>query len=534
VTEPNFGIYAEDAAGQAPHPNPFRLSTFGNVMEVEPNDDQAHATAFNAPMALNGIIEKPGDFDHFVFPATKGQTFDITVWARRLRSPLDPVLHIAKVGGNYIAGADDSAGPDATLRFSAPEDGQYDVYLHDHLQKGGPNYFYRIELTPVEPRLTVNLQGEHAPNGYPNISVSVPKGNRQAVLVYAARADWGGDLNVAAESLPPGISMQADVMPANQPVVPVLFTAAADAPVGGLLTRMVGTPVDPKVTLAAQQFEHNSIMVFGANNVDFWSRTVDRMALAVTEECPYTIEVIEPKVPLVNSGQMNLKVVAQRKEGFKAPISVSIPWLPPGVGASGGVQIPEGQNEAFIPMNAGGAEARGWKLVVHGDSNSPTGPIRVSSQLFTLRIDQPYVQLAYNNTACDQGKETDLAVKVTKLKDFEGEATVTLIGLPNKAETEVKKISKDTADFVFHIKTTGETPAGNHASLFSQVVITENGEPITHNLGTAALRVDVPIAPKAAAEPMPAVAETPKPAAEPAKPLSRLEQLRKEAAEKAK
>jgi hypothetical protein len=534
--EPNFGLLAQDAQGQAPFPNPFRLSPFGNVIEAEPNDDQAHGTPFQAPLALNGVIDKPGDYDHFVFAAKKGQVFDITVWARRLRSPLDPVLHIAKVGGNYIAGADDSIGPDATIRFSAPEDANYDIYLHDHLQKGGPTYFYRIEVTPVEPKLIVNLQGEHAPNGYPNISVSVPKGNRQAVLVYASRQDWGGDLKVAPEALPPGVSIEAEPMPANQPVVPVLFSAAADAPVGGMLTRMIGTPADEKVKLASQLFEHNSIMVFGANNVDFWSRTVDRMAVAVTEEAPYVLEVVEPKVPLVNSGQMSLKVVAKRKEGFKAPISVYFPWLPPGVGASGGIQIPEGQNEALIPMNAGGAEARAWKLVVHGDSSGPTGPVRVSSQLFTLRIDQPYLQLTYNNTACEQGKATDLAVKVTKVKDWQGEATITLVGLPNKAATDVKKITKDTADFIFHIKTAPDTPAGNHASLFSQVVITENGEPITHNLGTAALRVDVPIAPKAEQPmPMPAAAEAPKaPAAEPAKPLSRLEQLRKEAAEKAK
>jgi hypothetical protein len=318
-------------------------------------------------------------------------------------------------------------------------------------------------------------------------------------------------------------------------VVPVLFAASADAPVGGILTRMLGTPTDSNIKLAAQDFSHTSVMVFGANNVDFWSRTVDRMAVAVTEECPYTVEVVEPKVPLVNSGTMNLKVVAHRKEGFKAPISVYFPWLPPGVGASGGIVIPEGQNEALIPMNANGAEARSWKLVIHGDSSVPGGPVRVSSQLFNLRIDQPYLQLAYTNTMVEQGKETDLAVKVTKLKDFPGEATVTLIGLPNNATTDVQKINKDTADMTFHIATKGDTPAGNHANLFCQVVITENGEPIVHNLGTGAIRVEVPIAPKAEVEPMPATeAAAPAPAEPAAKPLTRLEKLRKEVAERAK
>lgn len=533
--EANFGLTAQDDRGVAPYANPFRLSPFGNVIEVEPNDDQATATPFTAPLALNGVIEKEGDVDHFVFPAAKGQTFDVTTWARRLRSPLDPVLHIAKKGGAYIAGADDSAGPDATIRFTAPEDGEYVVFLHDHLKQGGPTHFYRVELTPVEPKLSMYLQSEQAAIGIPNVTVAVPRGNRQAALVYASRADWGGDLKVAAEALPAGMSLEADTMPANQPVVPVLLSAGADAPIGGILTRMVGAPTDTNIKLGAQDFYHTSVMVFGANNVDFWSRTVDRMAVAVTEECPYTIDVVEPKVPLVNSGTMNLKVVAHRKEGFKAPISVYFPWLPAGVGASGGIAIPEGQNEALIPMNANGAEARSWKLVIHGDSGVPGGPIRVSSQLFNLRIDQPYVQLAYTNTTVEQGKEADLAVKVTKVKDFHGEATVTLIGLPNNATTNVQKITKDTADMMFHIATKADTPSGNHANLFCQVVIAENDEPIVHNLGTGAIRVDVPIVPKTEAAPMPAAEAAPAAPAEPAaKPLTRLGKLRKEAAEKAK
>ena len=95
----------------------------------------------------------------------------------------------------------------------------------------------------------------------------------------------------------------------------------------------------------------------------------------MTEECPYTIEIVEPKVPLVRGGSMGLKVRANRKPGFKAPISVYLPWNPPGVGSAGGIAIPERQNEAVIPMNAdGGAELRTWKIVVNGASGVAIGP----------------------------------------------------------------------------------------------------------------------------------------------------------------
>ena len=192
-------------------------------------------------------------------------------------------------------------------------------------------------------------------------------------------------------------------------------------------------------------------------------------------------------------------------------------------------------------MNAdGGAELKTWKIVVNGYSSGPTGPLVVSTQLANLAIAQQFVTLEFLAASVDQGKEVDMAVKVNKAVDFPGEAQVTLIGLPNKVTTDVKKITKDTKDLMFHIKTDKVSPAGNHANLFCQVVVTQNNEPIVHNLGTGQLRIDVPLPPKAnapapapAPAPMP-VAAAPKPAeAPPAKPLTRLEKLRLEAKERA-
>jgi hypothetical protein len=531
--EPDFGLVANDDKGTAPYPNAFRLSPFGNVVEIEPNDDQAKATPCIPPIALNGVIDKPGDVDHFVFSAKKGQAFDVTVYARRLRSPLDAVVHVVRKGGAYLAGSDDSAGPDSYLRFGAPEDGEYVVFLHDHLKKGGPDYAYRIEVTPVQPRLTMSVANEGMPRGTGAIVAAVPRGNRQAILVNASRADFGGVLNVGAEALPAGVELQGEPMAANLGTYPVLLVAKADAPAAGSLARITGAPADSNVKISPSEFSHTNELVLGQNNIPFWTRTVDRLAVAVTDESPYSIEIVEPKVPLVRGGSMGLKVVAKRTEGFKAAIAVSLPWNPPGVGSAGGVSIPEGQNEAVIPVNAdGGAELKTWKIVVNGYSGVPSGPIMVSSQLAKLTIAAPFVSFAYQNAAVEQGNETDLVIKVNKAADFPGEATVTLVGLPNKATTDVKKITKDTTDLVFHVKTDKATPAGNHANLFCQLVVTQDGEPILHNLGTGALRVDVPIPPKPNAAPAPAPAPMPTPAAP--KALSRLEKLRLEQQEKAK
>ena len=528
--ERDFGIERQDDKGLSPYPNVFRLSTLGNVIEKEPNDDQAHATPFEAPMALNGVIEKAGDVDQFVFKATKGQVYDIHCYARRIRSPLDPVMYLGKKGAGAMLGADDSVGPDSYFRFQAPETAEYVVWLVDQLGKGGPDYAYRIELTPVAPALSVTTSAEQIPLGTGVMAVAVPRGNRQAILMLGNRADFGGEVNLAVAKLPAGASVEAPTIAASQVVVPVLFSAKPDAPLAAALAEVTGKPADPKLNIPSD-FSQMAVLVIGQNQQNVWSRTVDRLAVAVTEECPYSIEIVEPKVPLVRSGSMGLKVRATRKPGFKAPIYVYLPYNPPGVGSGGGISIPEGQNEAVIPMNAdGGAELRTWKIVVNGASGVASGPITVSSQLANLTIASPYVGLAFQAASVDQGKEVDMAVKVAKAVDFPGEAQVTLIGLPNKVTTDVKKITKDTTDLMFHIKTDKVSPAGNHASLFCQVVITQNGEPIVHNIGTGALRIDVPLPPKAnTPAPVPVVAAPPKPAAPAAaKPLTRLEKLRLE------
>ena len=175
------------------------------------------------------------------------------------------------------------------------------IWLVDQLGKGGPDYAYRIEVTPVQPNLVMTTNAEQIPLGSGVIALAVPKGNRQAILIYGNRADFGGDLNVATTGLPAGVSVEAPVMVASQGVVPVLFTAKADAPLAAKLADVSGKPVDAKLVVPSE-FVQETVLVYGQNNVNVWSRKVDKLAVSVTDECPYMIEVVEPKVPLVLAG----------------------------------------------------------------------------------------------------------------------------------------------------------------------------------------------------------------------------------------
>jgi hypothetical protein len=536
--EPGFGLFPQDERGIAPSPIPFRLSAEGNVIEVEPNDDHERATRAELPLALNGVISRRGDADFFRFAAKKGQTFDVHAFARRIRSPLDPVMVIYHAGGGGIAGNDDAVGPDSHFRFTAPEDKEYVISITDHLGAGGPTYAYRIELTPVAPRLTLGIP-VFSQYTQERQTVPVPRGNRCATLITASRADFGGEIAVSAEGLPQGIAMALDGMAANVDVIPVVFEAAPDAPLAGALAKLTGKLAGPAEDVSGG-FRQSVELLYGPPNQSiYWRHEIDRLAVAVTEEAPFKIAVVEPKVPLVQNGSMSLKVVAERKEGFKAPIGVQLIFNPPGVGSAGGVAIPEGQNEALIPVNAnGGAAVRAWKIAVTGVADAGKGPVWVSSQLATLRIAPPYIALQMEKASVEQGKTTDLFAKVTVQTPFEGGAKVELVGLPPKTTAPAVEVTKETKEIAFKVTADAASPAGQHRNLFCQAVIVENGEPILHAVGGTELRIDVPLPPKPDAPPPPPAAVTeakpPEPAAPAPKRLTRLEKLRLETAERAK
>jgi hypothetical protein len=179
-------------------------------------------------------------------------------------------------------------------------------------------------------------------------------------------------------------------------------------------------------------------------------------------------------------------------------------------------------------MNAAGnAQVRESMIALRCIATVGNGPVELCTKFVPLKVEEQYVTFEFSQAAVEQGKEIPMVVKVNKRKDFEGEAIVNLVGLPANTTAEPVKMTKDTAEMTFVIKTLESTPVGDNKNLLCQVAIPEAGASIFHNLGTGRLRVDKPPPPKpmeTAPMPMP----EPVAAAPAAKPLSRLEMLRLE------
>ncbi len=533
-----FGIFDEKDGQSSPSPNWVRVSAFDDVLETEPNNNRETATVGGElPFAFNGVIQEPGDEDWFKFTAKKGQRYTVQAYARSIRSPLDSVVNVYNKDGGRIEGNDDQGGPDSRFDWTAPEDGDYLVSITDHLRKGGPNFVYRIEIEAPTPSLEMSIP-EFARADYQSRQmVYVPKGNRTALIVNVARKNIGGDVVFEAPNLPAGVTLKAETMPGNVNQFPIVFEAAPDAAVaGGLFDLSVRHVEKPEIRGPFRQALN--FVIGNPNNTVYYSATVDKIAVAAIEEVPFKIDIVPPSVPLVQGGTINLKVVVERKEGFKAPINVRMLWNPPGIGGPGNVSIPEGQNEVVYTANANGdAEPRTWNIVMMGESDAGQGQIIASTALTPLTIATPYVGTKIELAAVEQGKEGAVVCKLEQLKPFEGPAKIRLVGLPAKVEAPEKEFTKDMTEIAFPITTAVDTPNGQHKTLFCYIEIPESGQVIPHNAGQGGvLRVDPPPPPRKDAPPAPPEPkkEEPKVAeAAPPKPLSRLEKLRLEAKERA-
>ena len=247
---------------------------------------------------------------------------------------------------------------------------------------------------------------------------------------------------------------------ADQNAAPVLLSAPADAKPQAALVEVVGRHKEGDRTIEGRLVQ-KTMLVRGDNNREVWSYVGNRMAVAVTEPVPFHIEIVPPKVPLVQNGNMELKVTATRDGGFKGAITLRMLYNPPGVSSPDSVTIPEGQTQAVIPLTAdGGAAMRTWKIAVLGESTTGDGPLVVSSQLADLEVAEPRLRFQFQPAAVEQGQKTSIVVKIEKTRKLEAPATIELLGLPNEVTSEPRQIDDAAGEVIFPITTTVQVAAG--------------------------------------------------------------------------
>jgi len=220
---------------------------------------------------------------------------------------------------------------------------------------------------------------------------------------------------------------------------------------------------------------------------------VDKFCVAVTKEAPFKLRIVEPRVPLVQAGSMQMEIVAERAAGFEEPIEVNMLWNPPGISSQSEATIPKGATNVFYQLNAGGgAETRAWIVVTLGHATVEGGALYVATQPARLEVTTPFVTGKIETLWLQPGKTGKLTVNLQQSKPFEGKAKIRLAGLPEKVTAPEREITKDDQEIVFDVTVEEKCGTGSHKNLFCALEINQSGQAIPHTIATGGILRIVP------------------------------------------
>lgn len=515
-----FGIHTTAGSVACPTPNPFRVSPFPNVLETE----AAKAAAW--PVAFNGIVEKPAEIDTFRLSARKGDALRIETFAYRLGSPIDAIVSVVDSNGHVLAAGDDGQTHDPEFRFVAPADGEYALRVADKRGNGGPGFVYRVEVTRAEPSLAVFLPGTER-KSQAKQTIAVPRGNRITAYLAVRRDGCDGPVSLEASGLPAGVKLVADSVRPGEYHVPVVFEAAADAPIGGSLVEIAG-----KCGNATGHFHQVIDHARGPGDSSFHSTVVDRLAVVVVDETPFSISLPAPAAPLPVDGTLDLAVRVDRRKGFEGPVEVYLTSLPPCVDVPASVVVPADKSEATIPLTVQpGADVGTWKVVAEAkpfagrkrgeptqfgglgmagaDPTMPADPAAaggrrrrktanleltpVASGIVPIAVAAAPVAGRFAPIAAEQGKTVRIVCELKAERPLPAGFVAKLDGLPPRATAEPIAVAAGATRLEFTVSVAATTPPGAHETLVAELTGEIDGRRIVYRVGRfGLLKVDPP------------------------------------------
>lgn len=166
-------------------PRVFVVGDLQELAEKEPNNDLPDAQRVGLDTTINGVIGGGTDVDYLVFKGTKGQKVFAGCVAGGIDSRLNPLLELYDARGRILASARPLPDSETAVKAVLPADGDYFVRLASFTyQRGGPNHFYRLNLSTTPwidafvPPVVAASGGQVIPMGadgpLPAVNIQVP------------------------------------------------------------------------------------------------------------------------------------------------------------------------------------------------------------------------------------------------------------------------------------------------------------------------------------------------------------------------
>ncbi len=245
------------------------------INELEPNNAAAQAQKITLPCAIRGSFATAGDVDTYEFEAKKGEVWWVETVSARLGLPTDPFVLVQKVtkspkgetladvaelndiaspvklssnGYAYDGAPYDVGSPDALGKFEVKEDGIYRLQIRDLFggTRSDAGNIYELIVRKAAPDFSLVAWAMHMElrNGdRANLSkpIALRGGATMAFDVVALRKDgFDGDIELAVDNLPPGVTTTGLRIPAGKSQGTLLVTAAENAPRGVSIARVFG------------------------------------------------------------------------------------------------------------------------------------------------------------------------------------------------------------------------------------------------------------------------------------------------------
>ena len=122
----------------------------GSLKEVQQQRNSSDPQQVELPATIVGAVSMVGEVNGYSFEGMAGQEMVFQVAASRLNSQLESLLVLRDSSGGEIARAGEYLRePDAILVAKLPKEGKYTISIADREEKGGWDYFYRLNAGPL-------------------------------------------------------------------------------------------------------------------------------------------------------------------------------------------------------------------------------------------------------------------------------------------------------------------------------------------------------------------------------------------------
>lgn len=444
------------------------------AVEVEPNNDPAKATRIPLGASLNGRIDQPRDVDCFIFTAKAGQRFVFSGVTRSQGSPSNLFLRMLKTDGAEVSAAEGVGPNEGIINYTFPADGDYTLEVSEQTGFGGPEFAYRIAVTPHEEKFELAASAD---------TLNIPLGGLAMVTVNAVRGSFGGPINLTLLDAPPGITATPAVIgPGMTTTVMTIHSEANVAPGKIYPLKIAGTSLAGAVSYqavatvtAAQKAAFSGLSA----PPQFLSQGV---AVGVNPAPLFVLKTDRPEIVFGKDLSATVKIVSTRVEGFAEDIALAVtpvapaPGLPPGVTAAV-KPIAKGTNEIEISFAANAQAPLGqYSVVLIGTGKQGNNTIVQPIPALKLNLQAPFVlkpDFAGGNLV--KGQALKVKVVADRNPAYTGEIVLTLQNLPkgvtaapatipagqNEVEVTLTAAADAAAGAVPNIVVQGEGKNGN-------------------------------------------------------------------------